>query len=178
MDTADLKHPLRQCSGLVEHHRSDLRQSLQVIRAFDQDPLVACAADPREEAQGDADHQRAGAADDKEGQCAVQPDVPLRGQLQNQSPHQRRENRKGQCAVHHRRGIDPGKAGDELLRAGLPRACIFHQLQNLRHGGFAEFLRGSDLQQTAQIDAAADDLIPLPALPRSALSGQRAGVQR
>ena len=131
MDAADLKHPLRQCPGLVEHHRSDLRQGLQVIRPLDQDSLVAGPADPRKEAQGNADHQRAGAADDKEGQCAVKPDVPLRGKTKNQPPHQRREDRQRQRAVHHRRGVDSCETGDELFRARLSRACVFHQFQDL-----------------------------------------------
>ena len=74
---ADLEHALGQGAGLVEHHRPDLRQRLQIVGALDEDALVAGAADTGEEAQGDADHQRAGAAGHKEGQRAVDPLLPL-----------------------------------------------------------------------------------------------------
>ena len=54
------------------------------------------------------------------------------------------------------------------------RAGFFHQLQDLRNGGLAEFLRRPDPQDAGHIDAAADDLIARRARPRgTALAGQR-----
>ena len=60
---------------------------------------------------------------------------------------------------------------------GLAGAGVFHQLQDLGHGGFAELLGGADLQQAGHVDAAADDLVALLSVTRQALAGEGAGVQ-
>ena len=147
-----LEHALGQRAGLVEHHGSHLRQRLQIVGALDQYSLMAGAADPGEEAQGDADHQRTGTAGHKERQCAIDPLLPLSVHAARQ-PDKRRNDRQSQRAVTHHRRINAGELRDKILTAGLPRAGAFHQLQYLGHGGLPERLGGSDLQHAGHVDA-------------------------
>ena len=62
VDGADFKDALGQCAGLIEDDGLDLRKCLQIIRALDENAFLARPADAREEAQGDAHHERARAA--------------------------------------------------------------------------------------------------------------------
>ena len=172
----DLEHAPGQGAGLVEYHGLYLRQRLQIVGTLDEDTLVAGAADTGEEAQGDADHQCAGAAGHKEGQRAVDPLLPLTVHTAHQPDH-RRQHRQRQRAVAHHRRVDAGKLGDEVLAAGLAGAGIFHQLQYLGYGGLAEGLGGSDLQHAGHVDAAADDLVALVYIAGQALAGEGTGVQ-
>ena len=73
MDAGDLKGALRQGAGLIEHHNAGVCQLFQISRAFDEDAAGGSTADAAEKAQRDGDDQRTGAADDKEGQSAVDP---------------------------------------------------------------------------------------------------------
>ena len=108
----DLKHALGQGAGLVKDDGSGLRQRLQVIGALDQNACLAGAADAGEEAQRNADHQRARAADDQEGQGPVNPCSPLGVTVpSNSHADKRRQDRQGQGAVADRRGIDAGELG-------------------------------------------------------------------
>ena len=45
-------------------------------------------------------------------------------------------------------------------------------VQDLGHRGLAEFPGGTDFQQPGHVDAAADDLVPLPDLPGQGLAGE------
>ena len=138
---------------------------------------MARAAEAREEAERDADDQRAGTRNDKERERAVDPHAP-RGGIAHQKIDDRRKNGQRQRAVAHGGGVDAGKAGDERLGAGLVRAGVFHQLQNLGHRRLAEGLRGLDLQNARHVDAAADDLVAGHHVAREALARQRCGVER
>ena len=178
VDRADLEDALGQGAGLVEDHGVGLREDLEVVRALHQHALAARAAEAREEAQRDADDQGARAADDQEGQGAVDPFAPQTGRPQREDADQRRQDRQRQRAAADRRGVHPREAGDERLGAGLVRAGVLDQLQDLGDGGLAELLRGADLQHARQVDAAADDLVALRHVAREALAGQGAGVQR
>ena len=172
-----LKNALGQGARLVEHHAPGLSQGLQVVAALDQNPLGRRAADAAEKAQGNADDQGAGAADDQEGQGSCDPVTP-QGCIAHSKPHHRRQHRQSQGTVAHRRGIDPGKLGDKVLRLGLFHAGIFHQVQDLGHGGVAEFLSGPDMQQAAEVHAAGEHLVPGLHLPGQALAGKGTGIHR
>ena len=176
VDGGDLEHALGQGAGLVKHHALHPGQRLQIVGALDEDALLAGAADTGEEAQGDADYQRAGAAGNKECQGAVDPPLPLTVHAARQPDHRRQDGQR-QSAVTHSGGVDAGEPGDKVLGAGLAGAGVFHQLQDLGHGGFAELLGGADLQQAGHVDAAADDLVALLGVTRQALAGEGAGVQ-
>ena len=171
-----LEHTLRQGARLVKDNVLGFREDLQIVRALDEDALLARAADAGEEAQRNADDERAGAADHEEGQGAVDPAGPVRGQAQ-------REPHDGQRDGEHHRGdahggrVDSGKAGDKRLRPGLAGAGVFHEIEDLGDRRLPELLRRPHLQHAVHVDAAADDLVALLHVARKALAGQRAGVQ-
>ena len=171
-----LEHALGQRAGLVEHHRLYLGQRLQIVGALDQDALMAGAADTGEEAQGNADHQRARAAGHQERQRTVYPLLPLAVHAAHQPDH-RRDNSQRQRAVAYHRRVNAGELGDKVLAAGLAGAGVLHQLQDLGYRGLAKGFCGPDLQHAGHVDAAADDLVALPGVPGQALAGQGAGVQ-
>ena len=66
MHGADLEYALGQRAGLVKHNSLDLRQSLKIVGAFDEDALLAGTADTGKKAERYADDEGAGAAYDEE----------------------------------------------------------------------------------------------------------------
>ena len=78
MNRRNVEHALRQRAGLIENHRLRVRQKLQIARALDQDAVRRRAADAREERKRHGNHERAGAADDKQDKRALDPDRPVR----------------------------------------------------------------------------------------------------
>ena len=80
VDAHHLEGALGQGAGLIKHHDAGAGQLLQIGGALDQDTAGGSTADAAEEAQRNADDQCAGAADDQEGQSAVDP-VPKAGGL-------------------------------------------------------------------------------------------------
>ena len=177
MYARDLEHALRERAGLVKDDGLRLRQGLKVVRAFDEDALAARAAETCKKAQGNADDERAGTRDDEERERAVDPHAP-RGRSTADEIEKRRQHGERQRAVAHGGRVDAGKAGDEVLRAGLVAAGIFYQLEDLRHCGFAEGLRRSDLENARHVDAAADDFVARRHVARQALARERRGVER
>ena len=73
----NFKDALRQGSRLIHDHRVHRGQRLQEVRSLNQDTLPARSADSREETQRNTDDQSARAADDQEGQRAVDPFAPF-----------------------------------------------------------------------------------------------------
>ena len=178
MDRGHLKLALGQRAGLIKHHHACPGQFLQVVRSLHQDAGLSGAADSGKEAQRNADHQCARAADHQEGQRPVNPVAPFRIQAQEQPAHRRRKHRKRQRAEHDCRRIVLRKPRDKVLGAGFPRAGIFHEIEDLRYRTLTEFPCGADLQHAAHIHAAADHLIAGLHIPRQAFTGQGAGIQR
>ena len=176
VDAGHFKGALGQGAGLVEHNDAGAGQLFQIGGTLDQNAAGRCTADAAEEAQGNADDQCAGAADNKEGQGTVDP-VAKAGGLAHEQQHDGRDKGQSQCAIAHGGGVHAGKTGDEVLGAGLLHAGIFHQIENFGNGGFAEFLGGLYLQQAGHVHAAADDLIAGLHIAGQALAGQGGGVQ-
>ena len=177
MDAVDFKYTLSQRSRLIKYHNLRLGQRLQIIGAFHQNAGIAGPAYSREKAQRNTDHQCARAADYQECQRAVDPGAPVSRKPQREHPHQRRQECQRQSRIAYRRRIDPGKFADKVLGPGFSGTGIFHQIQDPGHRRLSKFLRGPDLQHAGHIDAAADDLISCPCIPRQTLSRQRAGIQ-
>ena len=178
VDPRHLKDALGQGAGLVKDHIPGLGEGLEVVGALDQHTLLRGAADAGEEGQRDRDHQRTGAADDKEGERPVHPGAPVRRDAEDKLAHQRRQHRQRQRRIAHRRGIHPGKPGDKGLGAALAGGGVLHQVEDLGDGGFTELPGGADVQQAGQVDAAGDDLVPFAHLPGHALPGEGGGIQR
>ena len=176
VNAGDVKDALGQGAGLVKDHHTGFGEGLQIVGSLHQHTGPAGTAQSGEEAQGDADDQRTGAADDQEGQGTVDPSAPVAAEAHDQ-PNHRRQHRQHQSADADGGGIDAGEFGDEVLRAGFVGAGVLHQLQNFGDGGLAEGLGGADLQHARHIDAAADDLVAGGGVTGQALAGEGGGVQ-
>ena len=172
----DLKDALRQRTGLVENDDPRLGQRFEIVGAFDQNALLAGAADPGEEAQRDADDQRARAADDQERQRTIDPVCPI-GVHACDHAAKRHEHGQRQRGSADGGRIDLRKAGDERLGSRFAGACVLHEVEDLRHRGLAEGLRRADLEHAGHVDAAADDLVARLHVARQTLAGQRTGVE-
>ena len=97
MDRRNLEITFSNGSGLIHDQVFDISQGLHEIGALDQDTLAARAADPAEEGQRNADHDRAGTADDQECERPVDPvgpQRPVRCLMKDQNIDQRPEDRK------------------------------------------------------------------------------------
>ena len=170
-DLGDLENALGQGAGLIKHSYAGFGQGLEVVAALDQDAALRRAADAAEEGEGDGDDQRAGAADDQEGQGAHDPVQPV-------AQEQRRHKGQHQRADADGRGVVTGKLGDEVLDGSLLQAGIFHQIEDLCHGGVVVEGGGLDAEDAFLIDAAADDVVAGAHGAGAALAGQGGGVQR
>ena len=177
VDAVDLEHAPGEGARLVKDHIAGLGQRLQIVGALDEHALPAGPAQTGKKAQGDADDQGAGAADDQKGEGTVEPGPPGGGCAQEQHLSQRRQERQRQSGAADRRGVEPGELGDEVLGPGLAGAGILHQIQDPGDGGLPELLGGAELQHAGHVDAAADDRLSRLDLPGQALTGQGAGVQ-
>ena len=81
-DLADGKNALGQGAGFIKHSNGGVGKCFQIVAAFDEDAAAGSAADAAEEAQRNADDQRAGAADNQEGERTADPGQPAAAQHQ------------------------------------------------------------------------------------------------
>ena len=139
-------------AGFVEDDGVHVGERLEVVGAFDENAQLGGAADAAKETERHADHQRARAADDQEGQTAQNPVGPGAGdQAAAKREHRGRTGDGG--------GVDAGKARDEVLGARLLFAGTLHELQDACDGGLAKGLGGAHADETRHVDAAADDIV-------------------
>ena len=178
MHAIDFEDAARQGARLVEDDGVDLGEHFEVVRALDEHALAARTADAREEAQGNADDECAWAAHDEEDQGAVNPCTPVGRGIERGEAHDGRHDGEEDGGRDDDRRIDARKTCDERLRARLARAGILDKFQNLRGGRFVELLRRTNLQDAREIDAAADDGVPLLHVARQALARQCARIER
>ena len=147
VDGSDLKHALRERAGFIEHDDFCIGEGLKIVGALDEHALMACAADARKEAERDGNDKCARAADDKEGQRAVDPIDPsgIHAEHHAQERHGDAEQYSGNA---DRRGVNFSEAGDERFRTGLAGTGVFNEVEDFGNGGLAEFLCGADFQNT------------------------------
>ena len=80
-------------------------------------------------------------------------------------------------ARNHTGSVIPGKAGDEVLAGGLFLPGVFHQVQNLGHGGLLAGPGDPHPQEARLVYAAADHIVPGFHVPGHGLAGEGGGVQ-
>ena len=156
----------------VKDHDACPSQGLQVVAALHQNAMLGGTADAAEEAEGDGDHQGAGAGHHQEVQRSGDPHAPA--SLKQQGG----DNGQGQGGKNHGGGVVPGEFSDKVFRLGLLFAGILHQVQDLGHGGFPKGPGDPDMEQAGQVDTAADHLVPGGYVPGKGFPGEGGGIQR
>ena len=167
----DLEHTFCQSAGLVKDHRIHIIQCFQVVAALYQHTMPGCGTDAAEKRQGNGDHQCTGAGHNQKHKGPVDPICPITPK------HQRRQYTQKRSYNDHRRRVIPGKLGDEILRGGFAAGCVFHQVDDLRHGGLVIGFRNPDGQHTAFVDAAGQHRIEDPYFTGNGFAGEGAGIQ-
>ena len=155
---------------LVKDDGVHVGERLEVVRTLDENAQLGCAADAAKETKRHADHQRARAADDQEGQAAQNPVGPGTG---DQATAEREH--RGSAGDGGR--VDAGKARDEVLGACLLFAGILHELQDACDGGLAKGLGGAHVDEPRHVDAAADDIVSGFGRAGDRLTGKGGGVE-
>ena len=176
MDSAYLEDTFCHGPGFIKYYDLCLGKCFQIVGTFYQDTLIAGAADSCEKAKRNTDDQCTWAADYQEGKGTVDPVAPLRGKSHEQHSAKRRDDCKGKGTVADCRGVIFCEFGNKVLGSGFLGTGIFHKIQNLGNGGFAEFFGGADFQHACHVDAAADYFFSGFGISWKALSGQGAGV--
>ena len=155
---------------LVKDDGVHVGERLEVVRTLDENAQLGRAADAAKETERHADHQRARAADDQEGQAAQNPVGPGTG---DQATAEREH--RGSAGDGGR--VDAGKARDEVLGACLLFAGILHELQDACDGGLAKGLGGAHVDEPRHVDAAADDIVSGFGRAGDRLTGKGGGVE-
>ena len=163
---------LGQRAGLVKDYDARLGQRLQIIAALDQDTLLGRAADAAEKAQGNGNHQGAGAGHHQEVQRAGHPHTPL------PTREQRGEDRQRQGGKDDDGGIVPGEFGNKMLRLGFFLTGVFDQVQNPGNCRFPKGFCDLYMEQSRQIHAPGNHLIALGHVAGQRFAGEGGGVQR
>ena len=166
----DRKAPLCQRARLIKNRNFQRRKRLQVVRALDEDPVFGRRAQSPEIGERDRNHQRAGTGHHQKDECRIDPTVPL-------ARDKRGNQREKRGAPHHCGRVDAREFRDGVLGFGLHHLGIFDQFQNLGDRRFPERLLHRNAQQTADIDAAADDRVARPDLAKRRFARKRHRVQ-
>ena len=147
-------------TGLIEDDGADVLHLFHGNTALEEDALFRRRTDTGEEAQGYAEDQGAGAADDQKSQSRINPVMPLTG-------HQGRNDGRSRGDGDDSRCIDAGKARNETVDFRLARRCPFDGFQNLRDHRFCQGLGHFDVEDARRIDAARQDFRAFPADDRN-----------
>ena len=89
------------------------------------DAVLRAHAVANHDGHGRCQTQRAGTADDEEGQRAVEPFVPLAKSADG------RDHSKSKRRAANRGGINAREARNEFFRSRFARACVFNELKYL-----------------------------------------------
>ena len=118
-----------QCAGFVKRHGTNRPDGLQRGTAFNQQTNSGRTSQGRRDRRRGGDHQGTGAADQKQGQPAIDPFFPA---LPEQD--RRNDNRQG-GKRHDDWRIDTSKFGNETLDRCLVLFALFNQLDHtIQHG--------------------------------------------
>ena len=92
--------------------------------------------------------------------------------------HNERRDQGEQCShSHDSRGIIACETGYELFTLRLACIRIFYQIEDFRNSRFSKCRRRTDMQNTREIQASADNGIAFGNLTRKAFTGQRRRVE-
>ena len=157
-------------AGLVEDHGINLSKDIHIVGTLDEDSLARGATNTTKEREGHADDKGTGARDHEEHQGPIQP----RGEA---TAKKRGDDSQGEGCEDHDGRIDTGKTGDKGLTLRFALASILYKTDDFRDGALTKSLRGTDTQDTREIDTTRDDLVAHIHIARQRFTCQGYGIQ-
>ncbi len=137
----DAQFAIRQCAGLVDHQRIDLRELVKERRAPEQDAVACRHRDPGNRRGGCSEHERARTRRDDHGQH--------RRCVRRDEPHNRgNQQDEAQITAH--------VAFEYLRDRGLGLLRALHQLDDLAERRLLARMRDLDTQRTVQVHRATE----------------------
>ena len=152
MNFTDSKGAFCQGACFVKDHHLRMGQGFQVVAPLNQNTDFGGTADTAKETKRNGDHQCAGAGNNQEGQCPVNPYAKRLLQ------ENRRQDCQGQSSKYNDWRIVSGKPADKVFCPAFFVACIFHQVKYFGDCGFSKFLCGLYGKNTCLIDTTADNV--------------------
>ena len=157
-------------AGLIENHGIDLSEDIHIVSALDEDTLARSTANTTKERKRHANNKSTGTRDNKEHQGPIQPCSEV-------TTKERRQDGEGQGCENHDGRIDTGKTGDKGLTLRFALASILYKTDDFRDGALTKSLRGTDTQDTREIDTTRDDLVAHIHIARQRFTCQGYGIQ-
>ena len=170
MNSLNGKLAMRKRACLIEDHSIDLSQDIHIVGTLDEDTLTRSTTNTTKERKRHANNKSTGTRDNKEHQGPIQPCSEV-------TTKEHRQDGEGQGCENHDGRIDTGKTGDESLALRFALAGVLHKADDLRDGALAKSLRGTNKQDTREIDTARDDLVACIHIARQRLTCQGNGIQ-
>lgn len=147
-DASDFEFSFGQSAGLIEDSGFGIREGFHDGAALEEDAFFRCGADAGKEGERDGDDERAGAADDEEGESGVDAFIPVG------TEEERREDCDGDRDEDDDRGVHAGEAGDETVDLWLAGNGILDGVEDTGDHGFCEDFFDLDADGAGHIDAA------------------------
>ena len=151
-DALKLEVTLGHSTSLIHNHSAQAAQSFHSHAALEQDTLLGACTDTGEECQRYAKHKGAGAAHNQEGNCGINPLMPVVG-------HQRRDNGSDQSQSYDDGRVNLGEPGNKAIDLRLACGCVFYGIQNTGYHGFRQRLLHANLQLTGGVHTAGCDVV-------------------
>ena len=168
----------RQRSRFIEKDNVCFVQLLDIVRAFDKNPLAARAAYSAEKSERNTDNQRARTTDDEEGESPFNPFAPERPRKSVvETYRERRYHGKSDRREHHERRVIFCERRNEVFRFRLFARSIFHHVENFRGGAVVKLLGNPYLEVAVESDRSAENFVARPNERRRAFARQSAGVK-
>ena len=157
-------------AGLIHDNGFHIVQRLERRAALEQDAALGARANAREVSQRHAEHERARAGDNKEGERGIYPLAPVAGEKAGHDGGQ-------QCNADDSRGVNAGEAGDKAVDLGLARGGVLHAVQDALHHALREHMGDAHLDRAVRVDAARNRAVAHSDAHRHRLACDRRGIQ-
>ena len=170
-DLCDLGRPFRHGARLVKDGEFDVMQRFESFAALEEHPVLRALARTHHDGDGSGEPQRAGAGDDKDGDCAGQ--RVLEG-IASREPAYEGDERD----AHHHGHEDAGDLVRDLGDGGFIGARVFNEFDDLAQHALAA--HGGDARGDVPrpVHGAADELCALRLFHGDALAAYRALIHK
>ena len=136
-------------AGFIHDNGFHIIQRLERRAALEQDAAPRARADACKIGQRHAEHERARAGNDEEGERGVDPLAPVAGDKAGYDSGQ-------QGDAYDRGGVNAGEAGDKAVDLGFARSGVLHAVQDALHHALREHMGDAQFNSAVRVDATRD----------------------